>query len=253
MKKASDTGQSADSLSPEAGQFLTTHWSVVLSAGGRESTLAQASLAQLCRTYWYPLYAFVRRQGHSPDDARDLTQEFFARLISKKYIEDVDRSRGKFRSFLLASMKHFLANEWDKAQAQKRGGGQVFVPLDAHSAETRYNLEPSHMMTADRIYERQWALTLLEEVLKQLRLEYDADGKSGLFEALKDTLVGTDDSDSYAKIGRKLEMTEGAVKVAVHRMRKRYRTILQSKIAQTVANPDEIADELRHLFKVLSC
>jgi RNA polymerase sigma-70 factor (ECF subfamily) len=245
-------GQTTDSLSPEARQFNTTHWSVVLSAGRSESTRAQESLAQLCKVYWYPLYAFVRRQGYGPDDAKDLTQEFFARLISKKYLDDVDRSKGKFRSFLLASLKHFLANEWDKAQAQKRGGGQVFIPLDAHSAETRYRLEPSHEMTAEKIYERRWALTILEEVLKYLREEYVREGKVKLFEELKDVLAGASDSASYAEIAGKIGMTEGAVKVAVHRMRHRYRALLRAEIANTVENPAEIDDELRHLFEVLS-
>lgn len=247
-----NSGQSTDSLSPGARQFVTTRWSVVLSAGRSESTHAQESLAQLCKTYWYPLYAFVRRQGYGPDDACDLTQEFFSRLISKKYLGDVDRSKGKFRSFLLASLKHFLANEWDKAQAQKRGGGQVLIPLDAHSAETRYSLEPVNETTPDKIYERRWALTLLEEVLKYLREEYTADGKAKIFDELKDVLTGESDSAPYAEIGRRLGMTEGAVKVAVHRMRHRYRAILRAEIANTVANPSEIDDELRHLFEVLS-
>ncbi|MBM4050253.1 MAG: sigma-70 family RNA polymerase sigma factor, partial [Planctomycetes bacterium] len=169
--------QDESSVRPGAGQFATTRWTIVLTAGRSDTPQAQAALGKLCQTYWYPLYAYVRRQGHSREDAQDLTQEFFAKLIAKHYLGDVDRSKGKFRSFLLASLKHFLANEWDKSRAQKRGGGHTFTALDAQTAENRYRLEPVDTMTADRIYERRWALTLLDEVLKRLREEYAADGK----------------------------------------------------------------------------
>jgi RNA polymerase sigma factor (sigma-70 family) len=232
-----------------ARQFVTTRWTIVLTAGRTDTTQAQAALEKLCQTYWYPIYAYVRRQGHSPEDAQDLTQEFFARLIAKNYVRDVDPSKGKFRSFLLASLKHFLANEWDKSRAQKRGGGQTIVSLDA---ETRYRLEPADVVSADKIFDRRWALTLLDEVLKRLRDEYAADGKARLFEQLKETLTGERSTTPYAKLGDRLGMTEGAVKVAVHRLRQRYRETLRAEIAETVSGPEEVEEELRHLYVALS-
>lgn len=241
-----------DSIPAGARAFVTTRWTIVLNAGRTDSTQAASALEKLCQTYWYPLYAFVRRQGHSPADAQDLTQDFFARLIAKHYLGDVDRSKGKFRSFLLASLKHFLANEWDKSRAQKRGGSHTFVALDAESAEGRYALEPAHDVTADKIYERRWALTLLDEVLKQVREEYVGDGKAKLFDQLKVTLTGERSEIPYAEIAGQLGMSEGAVKVAVHRLRQHYREALRAEIANTVASPDEVEDELRHLFTVLS-
>jgi RNA polymerase sigma factor (sigma-70 family) len=234
--------------SRDARQFVTTRWTIVLTAG-RTDTQAHAALEKLCQTYWYTLYAYVRRQGHSPEDAQDLTQEFFTKLIAKNYVRDVDRSKGKFRSFLLASLKHFLANEWDKSRAQKRGGGQTIVSLDA---ETRYRLEPADVVSADKIFERRWALTLLDEVLKRLRDEYAADGKVKLFEQLKETLTGERGTIPYAKLGDRLGMTEGAVKVAVHRLRQRYRETLRAEIAETVSGPEEVDEELRHLYAALS-
>jgi RNA polymerase sigma factor (sigma-70 family) len=234
--------------SRDARQFVTTRWTIVLTAGRTDTAQAQAALEKLCQTYWYPLYAYVRRQGHSPEDAQDLTQEFFARLIAKNYLGDVDRSKGKFRSFLLASLKHFLANEWDKSRAQKRGGGQTIVSLDA---ETRYRLEPADVVSADKVFERRWALTLLDEVLKRLRDEYAADGKTKLFEQLKETLTG-ERTIPYAKLGDRLGMTEGAVKMAVHRLRQRYRETLRAEIAETVSGPEEVEEELRHLHAALS-
>jgi RNA polymerase sigma-70 factor (ECF subfamily) len=240
-----DAEQNRDSVPPGARQFVTTHWSVVVRAGGKSA----AALEKLCQTYWYPLYAYVRRQGHSPEDAQDLTQEFFAKLIAKHYLGDVDRSKGKFRSFLLASLKHFLANEWDKAHAQKRGGGQTIVSLDA---ETRYKLEPADNISADKIFERRWALTLLDEVLKRVREEYAADGKTKLFDQLKVTLTGERSTIPYAELGAQLGMSGGAVKVAVHRLRQRYRDALRDEIAETVAGPEEVEEELRQLFAALS-
>jgi RNA polymerase sigma-70 factor (ECF subfamily) len=236
----------------EADRFVTTHWSLVMAAGQRELPESAAALVTLCTTYWYPLYAFVRRQGYRPEDAQDLTQAFFAKLLEKNYVGDADRQRGKFRSFLLASLKHFLANEWDKARAQKRGGSRTFVALDAQTAETRYRLEPVDTMTADKIYERRWALTLLDEVLRRLREEYAAEGKGKLFDQLKVTLTGERSAIPYAGIGGQLGMSEGAVKVAVHRLRQRYREILRAEIAETVAGPGQVEEELRHLFAVLS-
>jgi RNA polymerase sigma factor (sigma-70 family) len=225
---------------------------MVVAAGGAGTTSARDALEKLCRTYWYPLYAFVRRQGHSVADAQDLTQAFLARLIAKQGLGSVDRAKGRFRSFMLASMKHFLANEWDRAHAQKRGGGVQFTSIDAKSAETRYHLEPADPMTPEKIFERRWALTLLDEVLKTVRREYKAAGNAELFDALKSTLSGESAGTPYAEAGKALGMSEGAVKVAAHRLRRRYREILRAEIAETVADPGEVEDELRHLIAVLS-
>jgi len=228
--------------------FVTTHWSVVLTAGRSDSTDARAALEKLCRTYWHPIYAFVRRRGYSAEDAQDLTQEFFARLLEKNWLGDVDPVKGRFRSFLLASLKHFLANEWDKARAQKRGGGQVLIPIDVKTAETSCGFEPADNVTAEKIFERRWALTLLEQVLQRLRDEYVQSGKWRLFEQLKPTLTEESRSVAYAEIATRLDMTEGAVKVAVHRLRQRYRELLRAEIADTVSSPEEVDEEIRALF-----
>ena len=232
--------------------FVTTHWSVVLTAGRKDTARARDALARLCQTYWHPLYAYVRRVGNSPHDAQDLTQEFFARLLAKNYLAGADESRGRFRSFLLASLKHFLANEWHKASAQKRGGGQIPIPIDVATAETSFGFEPADTVTAEKIYERRWALTLLDLVLRRLREEYVRDGKQKLFEQLKPTLTEASRTVAYAEIARRLDTTEGAVKVAVHRLRQRYRELLRAEIADTVASPEEVEDELRNLFAALA-
>ena len=241
----------SDSISGGAGKFALTRWSVVLAAGRNNSTHAQESLEKLCQTYWQPLYSFVRRQGYGPHDAEDLTQQFFARLLEKNYLGTVDRAKGRFRSFLLASLKHFLANEWDKARAQKRGGKQVLISIDAGSAETWYGLEPAEKTTADKVFERRWALTLLDQVLARLRAEYGLDKKTKLFEHLKSTLTGERSSLRYGEIAVRMGMTEGAVKVAVHRLRQRYREILREEIAHTVSEPEQIEEEIRALFSAL--
>jgi RNA polymerase sigma-70 factor (ECF subfamily) len=246
------TEHDSDSTPPAAANFALTRWSVVLAAGSSDSTHARDALEKLCRTYWHPIYAFVRRQGHSPHDAQDLTQEFFARLLAKNYLGAVDRSKGRFRSFLLAALKHFLANEWDKAGAQKRGGHPVLIPINAQSAETSYGLEPVETITAEKIFERRWALTLLEQVLARLRVEYDRDGKAKLFEHLKSTLTGERRSVPYAEIAARLNTSEGAVKVAVHRLRQRYRELLREEIAHTVAGPEQVEEEIRALFSALA-
>jgi len=237
---------------PGGGQFAVTHWSVVLAAGRSDSTHARSALEKLCRTYWQPIYAFVRRQGHSPHDAQDLTQEFFARLLEKKSLADVDRAKGRFRSFLLASLKHFLANEWDKARAQKRGGGQVLIPIDAQSAETACGVDPADQATAEKIFERRWALTLLDHALQRLREEHVREGKESLFEQLKVTLTESSRSVRYAEMASQLQMSEGAVKVAVHRLRQRYRELLRAEIADTVTTPAEVEEEIRALFSALA-
>jgi len=232
--------------------FVTTHWSLVLSAGDQPSPQAADALEKLCRAYWLPIYAFVRRQGRGPHDAQDLTQEFFARLLGKKSLAVADPARGRFRSFLLASLKHFLANEWDKARAQKRGGGQRLIPMDAADAETKCGLEPADPATAEKIFERRWALALLDQVLRRLREEYVRDGREKLFEQLKPTLTETSRLVRYAEMAARLGTSEGAVKVAVHRLRQRYREVLRAEIANTVAGPDEVEDEIRNLFAALA-
>lgn len=237
-----------DSSGASGGWFAATRWTVVLTAGHGQSPQARRALEELCRTYWRPLYAYVRRRGYSVADAEDLTQEFLARLLAKNYLADVHREKGKFRSFLLASLKHFLANEWDKAQAQKRGGGEVLIPIDVKTAETACAFEPADNLTAEKVFERRWALTLLELVLQRLREEYVQDGKEKLFEQLKPTLTEASRSVAYAEIAKRLGMSEGAVKVAVHRLRRRYRELLRAEIADTVAGPEEVEEELRALF-----
>ena len=226
-------------------RFATTRWSQVLAAGQAPTVMSREALANLCEVYWYPLYAYVRRRGHSPEDSQDLTQAFFARLLEKNWLDTVTPEKGKFRAFLLAAVKHFLANEWDKAQAQKRGGGVVPVSLDA---ETRYQREPLNELTPDRLFDRQWALALLEIVLAKLRDEHDTADKRRLFEALRGTLTGDQPEAGYAELGRQLGINEGAIKVAVHRLRKRYRELLRAEIAQTVSDPGQVAEELRSLF-----
>src|ERR1019366_7103118 len=234
------------------GAFVTTHWSVVLAATRSDTTRAQAALARLYQAYWYPLYAYVRRRGYQAHDAQDLTQEFFARLLHENGLAQADRERGRFRTFLLAALSHFLANEWDKARAQKRGGAVQFVPLQLDSAETRYGQEPADPVTPEQCFERRWAVALLEEVLNRLREEHLAAGTVQMFDALKPCLVGDRQAQPYAALATQLGMTEGAVKVAVHRLRQRYRQRLREEIANTVATPEEVNDEMHHLFSVLA-
>ena len=233
----------------QSKSFPTTLWTVVLHAGRDESARARTALAQLCQGYWYPLYSFVRRRGCSPHDAQDLTQAFFAHLLEKRGLERVDPAQGRFRTFLLAALKNFLANEWDRSHALKRGGGKTIESLDEECAESRYQLEPSHDMTPDRHFERQWAMTLLDQVLDALRAEYHAEGKGALFEELKAVLIGQ--PGVYADMAARLRRSEGAIKVAVHRLRHRYRALMRAWIAETVGDGD-VEDELRHLLAVLS-
>ena len=236
----------------EADRFVTTHWSLVIAAGQRGSPESMDALVALCTTYWYPLYVFVRRQGYRPEDAQDLTQSFFSKLLEKNYVGDADRQRGKFRSFLLASLKHFLSNERDYARAQKRGGGQAVISLDFESAESRYRHEPADTMTPERLFERRWALTLLDRVLNRLHDEYAAAGNLPLFERLKEFLTAEKGATPYRVVARQAGMTEGAVKVAVHRLRKRYRELLEDEITHTVSHVDDVEDELHQLFTSLS-
>ena len=231
--------------------FTTTHWSLVLAAGKGASADAQEALAALCETYWYPLYAYVRRQGHQPDDAQDLTQEFFARLLEKHYLQSADPERGRFRSFLLTAFKRFLSKEHDRERTKRRGGGRNLLPLDFEAGEKRYSLETTHEVTAERIYEQRWALTLLDRVFVRLRDEFDQAGKQKEFNGLKVYLTGEAGTPSYQEAAADLATTEGAVRVAVHRLRRRYRDLVREEIAQTVAGPEDVDEELRHLFAAL--
>lgn len=231
--------------------FVTTHWSVVLAAGRSDTTRSRDALARLCQTYWYPLYAYVRRRGYSAHDAQDLTQGFFARILEKHSIACADPERGRFRSFILTAMNNFLGQEWEKARAQKRGGGSEVLSLDLAQAEQRYDLEPATSETPDKDFDKKWALALLESVMAQLEGEYLHENKPDLFNALKQTLTGARESQPYADLAKQLDTTEAAIKVAVHRLRRRYRELLQSEIANTVSSPDEVKEEMRHLFAAL--
>jgi RNA polymerase sigma-70 factor (ECF subfamily) len=244
--------ESACEALPTLGEFPATHWSVVLAAGHSEVTGASQALEGLCRAYWPPLYAYVRRQGHGPDDAQDLTQEFFARLLVKRYLQHADPACGRFRTFLLTSLKHFLISDWRKGTRQKRGGGHTLLSMDAETAEQGYAAEPAEVLTPEGIYERRWAATLIERVLTLLRSEYAGAGKERLFEHLKDSLWGERSSSPYATLAAELGVTEGALKVSAHRLRQRCRELLRAEIAQTVARPEEIDEELHHLMAVFS-
>jgi RNA polymerase sigma factor (sigma-70 family) len=267
--------------SSDAAGFAATRWTLVLAAArGSPTPRAAEAMGELCRAYWYPLYAYVRRRGHDAHEAEDLTQEFFLRLLAKDFLAGVDPHKGKFRAFLLAAIKHFLSNEWDRAKAQKRGGGRRMLSLDAlegkrdgkrgqapflqstlrgkgacplfPNAESRYGLELSHNLTPERLFERQWALTVLEQVLARLHIEYLAwHGDQATFDALKPFLAAGRQPGGYAALAAALGTTEGAVKVAVHRLRRRYRQLLRDEIAHTVATPEEIDDEIRYLLACL--
>jgi RNA polymerase sigma-70 factor (ECF subfamily) len=234
-----------------AHKFATTHWSWIQAAQDGSSSRARDALAALCAAYWYPLYAYVRHCGHKPDDAQDLTQEFFARLLDKDYLRSADRARGRFRSFLLAALQHFLCNEYDRAKARKRGGGKRVLSLDLDDAETRYRREPAERMTAERLFERRWALTLLDHVLARLEAEWTKAGKSELFHALKAHLTGEKDKQVYHSLATTCATTEGAIKVTVHRLRRRYRELLREEIGRTLQDPAGVDEEIQELFAVL--
>ncbi len=239
-------------LPAQRDRFATTHWSIVVGAGGNCTTEASQALATLCENYWFPLYAFVRRTGYGPEDAQDLTQEFFLRLLADNYLGSVDRERGRFRSYLIGAMKHFLTGH-DRAQtAQKRGGGQLTFSLDFTAGESRYRLaEPVDDMTPERLFERRWAMTVLDLVLHRLREEFRAAGKEQLFEGLKQFVTPGSAQQSYLGAGEMLGMTEGAAKVAAHRIRRRYRQLIKEEVARTVADPAGLEDELRELLAAL--
>jgi RNA polymerase sigma factor (sigma-70 family) len=231
--------------------FATTHWSVVLSAADSRSANAQEALEKLCRTYWYPIYAYLRRRGCGEHDAQDLTQGFFAQLLERRSIQSVEREKGKFRSFLLASLNYYVADERDRANAQKRGGGREVLSLDAQEAEQRYRLEPVNERSPEKIFEQRWAMTLLDQVLARLGQEFTDAGKRELFERLQGFLVAGTGEGTYAEVAQEVGMTEEAVKKAVQRMRRRYHQLFREEVAHTVAGPNEVEEELRNLCAIL--
>jgi RNA polymerase sigma factor (sigma-70 family) len=245
---------SANDRDPEGptfdGQFRTTQWTVVVKAGQIDTEQAREALEKLCRTYWLPLYVYVRRRGYTPEDAKDLTQEFFWQLLSKNYLDQAKREKGRFRSFLLASMTHFLSNEWDRMRAQKRGGLCERVPWQEVDWESQYQPQVLPELSADRSYERQWALTLVNQVLQKLREEWS--GKERMFDLISAFLSGERPTTSYIQVASQLEMNPGTIQVAVHRLRRRYGELLRSAVAQTVKTPEEIDDEIRRLLLILS-
>ena len=246
------TGPSESEAPSGAGEFNTTHWSLVLLAGQTQAPHADAALESLCRTYWNPLYAYVRRQGHSAHDAQDLTQDFFARLLAKKYLVLATRERGRFRSFLLKSLQHFLVNEWERGQSQKRGGGREIFSLDDESAERTYRQHPADQLAPESLYDRLWAMTLLERAMERLGTNYATSGKQALFDQLKPLLLTEGTAESYRKAAGPLGLSEGAVKVALHRLRRRFREAVRAEIAETVSTPAEVDEELRCLMAAMS-
>jgi RNA polymerase sigma factor (sigma-70 family) len=232
--------------------FATTHWSVVLATADRESPQAAAALENLCRTYWYPLYVYIRRRGHSPEDAQDLTQQFFARFLQKEYFRLANPARGRFRTFLLHALEHFLVNEWKRTHCLKRGGGGIPLPLEIEGGEERYANDLAQTLTPERAYEKRWAATLLDQVLASLKGEYAEAGNARVFKELAELLWGKDASVSYSQVGGRLSMAEGTARGAMHRLRQRFRERLRAAVAETVANPAEVDDELRYLISVVS-
>ncbi len=232
--------------------FASTHWSVVVAAGDSHSPQSAAALESLCRTYWFPLYACVRRQGYSPEEAQDLTQAFFARFLEKKYLKHANPDSGRFRTFLLTSLKHFVVSEWRKAERQKRGGGIVPIPWNTEHAEQCYASEPADELTPEKVFEKRWAIALMQRVLARLREQYKGANNGPLFEQLKGLVWGDAIPQPYAEIATELGLTEAAVKASAHRLRQRCREVLREEITQTVARPDDVDDELRHLIELFS-
>jgi RNA polymerase sigma factor (sigma-70 family) len=238
---------------PGSSQFPTTRWTLVVAAGDPQRKDARSALVSLCENYWYPLYAYLRRRGYAPDQAQDLTQEFFMRVLEGRYLDRADPEKGRFRSFILTSLKFFAADEQDRQRAQKRGGGAVvsFEFSSGESGEERYQREPGHDETPDRIFERRWVLSMLERVLERLRDEFVRHGRPENFERMKVFLLGQSEAP-YADLAREMNTSEGALKVAIHRLRKRYRELFRQEIADTVADPAEVESELRYLAAVLT-
>jgi RNA polymerase sigma-70 factor (ECF subfamily) len=240
-----------DASGSPGGRFATTQWSLVISAADRSSPRAQQALAELCAAYWYPLYAFVRRQGSSAAEAEDLTQGFFLALLEKEFLAATDPEKGRFRTFLLLCLKRYLANERDRDRAQKRGGGRRLVSINRDDAESRYQAEPADTATPERVFERRWALVLLDQVLARLEDEYGQSGKTPLFAKLKMYLVADEPAARYAGVAVELGLSEGAVKVAVHRLRRRYGELLRAEVARTLERPAEVKEEIQALFAAL--
>jgi RNA polymerase sigma factor (sigma-70 family) len=234
-----------------AASFQTTHWSLVLAAGKLTSPESAKALAELCQAYWGAVYVFVRRQIADVHEAQDLTQAFFTQLLDKNIVAVAQPSRGRFRSFLLTSVRNFLLNEWDKQKALKRGGGQKVLALDFQQADSKHSLEPADTLTPERLFERQWALALLDQVMARLRAEYVKARKENLFDRLKGTMSGGEADTSLAEIAEQLGISANAAKVAAHRLRKRYRELLRGEVGQTLADAEEIDDEIRQLFAAL--
>jgi DNA-directed RNA polymerase specialized sigma24 family protein len=247
----SSEGSAMGSEIESADLFPSTHWTMVLMAGQNASPEATAALETLCRTYWYPLYVYIRRKGHGAEEAQDLTQEYFLRLLEKNYLAHVDRQKGRFRCFLLAALNHFLANEWRRGQTAKRGGGHPLIPLDERNAESRYALEPVSDLSPEKIYERHWALAVLGQALARLREESVAAGRTQQFDLLKGFLTTEAEEGDYDAAAVRLGMRFGTVAVLVHRLRQRYREMLRNEIARTVASQAEVEDEIRWLFAAL--
>lgn len=247
------SGNSNMSSTPAGtSRFATTHWSVVLAAGKPDSSHYREALEMLCQTYWFPIYAYLRRQGYGAHEAEDQTQGFFTHTIEMHDLCRADPDRGKFRSFLLSMLKHFVADQWDRSQAQKRGGGKKTFSLDFADAETRYKLEPSHQLSPDKLFEKSWALTVLGRTMANLKAETCDPNKQELFEQLKAHLTGQSHAVPYRELAVRLKMTEGSVKVAVHRLRQRYRELLREQIAHTISGPEEVEEEILALFSALA-
>ncbi len=246
------SGKENDKAETQRSVFATTHWSVVLTAGQSESPQAAEALEKLCRTYWYPLYAYLRRWGSNPEEAQDLTQEFFARLLAKDYLAKADPQKGKFRTFLLAGLKNLVCDELDKASRLKRGGGQAVISIDEQAAEGRYGLEPADELTPDRLFDRSWGAMLLERAASRLREEYVLAGKAGLYEELTEFRLDVGEQRVYAEVAAQLGLSENAVKSAIRRMRQRHHQLVRDEIAQTVADPSEVDEEIRYLLGVMA-
>jgi RNA polymerase sigma-70 factor (ECF subfamily) len=236
----------------EGQQFRTTHWSIVLAAGDSAAPEAEGALEKLCQVYWYPLYAFTRRRGYDAHEAQDLTQDFFCRFLESKALKSVHPEKGRFRSFLLAALKNFLTNEWDRANRLKRGGGREILSWDGLEAEERYALEPAEDLATDKWFDRNWAQSLVNATMARLRAECAAEETEQRFELLRHFLGGDSSGLSYATAGERLGLSENAVKSAIHRLRQRYAALFRAEVAQTVANPIDVESEIRHLFGALS-
>ncbi len=241
-----------NSTPADTSRFATTHWSVVLAAGSCSSLQYEQALSNLCHVYWFPLYSYLRRRGCDSHQAEDCTQAFFTRLLEKNTLRRADRNRGRFRSFLLTSLKNFLSDEWDRARSQKRGGDKRILSLDAVAAETRYTLEPADRLSPDKLFERSWALAVLKQAMDQLKKESMTAGKMPLFDHLKNLLTSKTETVSYRSVAAKLDMSEDAVKAAVYRLRKRYRELVREEIAQTVATEEQLEEEIKGLFAALA-